>query len=834
MLMRDALLRRNHVVSAWIMVAFATTLLVLAGQAAAEEAAPAPAPAAAPEAPAAAPAAPAASPAAPAAPAAAPEAPEVGVAPVAPSAEEAAATGFGPAGLPITVAPAELQKDWRMLVHYFKLARFDLAKAAAEKVLAAKPTPETVLALVESPTTGYDLIITMVRVTEMGDVPAQILTLADEGARLKRTDAGRIQGNLLRLGQGPRAYFLAMKELAYSGPYVVPYAYAILQDPGQKELWPLVVRALVELGKPVVLPLTRALQTPSAKLRETIAMVLGDIGYPYSLPALKALIEDPAQPESVKAAATKAILKFGDESLLKTPAKTLYIELAEKYYTGKIVVADPRQPTTDLFEWVPGTGLIYRAAPSKAVNDILAARACADCLKVSPEALDAVAIWVSALMDMEAKTPGKTAREDDPFLAPTTPTVDFFAEAVGQQHLYKVLDRALRDQNTPVATRACGALENVANQDFLTLYGQADVGSPLVMALTYPDQRVRFAAAFALAAVRPTHRFTGSGKVIPALTEALNLEAQKSVLLVEPEADNRNRLQAKFKEAGWNVVTATTGNLALSGARAMLRIDTIIVSSHTRDMGAADLVALLRNDYETALTPIIVLSYPDDPTKAAWQELQIPYLTAVGPGTEVDGLVPRMDALKKKAGSMVLEPAEARAAGIHAANVLKDIAMTSHVFSAERARRSLLAALTNRPDELVVAVLGALAQIPDADITVAMAKVGVDAERSNPVRVAALKALGRAARTVGNKLPADLIAGIQNLGGTKNDELRDAAGEALGGLNLDAAEGAKMILRFGDVENPTAAPAVTPMVPPPPPAELPAPPSVGAPAAQVE
>jgi len=87
MLMRDTPLRRNHFVSAWIMVAFATALFVLAGQAPAEETAPAPAeaPAAAPEAPAAAPAAPA-------------EAPEVSVAPIAPSAEEAAATGLGAGG----------------------------------------------------------------------------------------------------------------------------------------------------------------------------------------------------------------------------------------------------------------------------------------------------------------------------------------------------------------------------------------------------------------------------------------------------------------------------------------------------------------------------------------------------------------------------------------------------------------------------------------------------------------------------------------------------------------------------------------------------------------
>jgi CheY-like chemotaxis protein len=586
----------------------------------------------------------------------------------------------------------------------------------------------------------------------------------------------------------------------------------------------MVIRALVDVGKPVVLPLIRALATPDDKLKETVTGILGDIGYPYSVPALKGLIESPKSTDGVRAAATKAILKIGDESLLKTPAKQLYLELAEKYYYAKIVVADERQPTTDLFDWIQDTGLIYRAASSKAINDILAARACSDALKADPGALEAVALWLSAMMQMEAKE-GKLAREIDPFLPKDMPTLDFFAESAGQQHLYRVLDRALKDQNTSVAARACKALEHVADEDFLTLYGQGDVGSPLVLALAYPDQRVRFAAAFALAAIRPGKPFTGAGRVVPTLTEALNLEAQKSVLLVEPEADNRNRLQAKLKEGGWNVVTATTGNQAISSARAMPRIDVIAVSSRTRDVGHADVISLLRSDYQTAMTPILVLSYPDDPVKASWLESNIPYLKAVEPGIDAEPLVSETDALKQKAGSLVLDAEAARAISLRAAHVLKDIAMTSRIYSAARARQSLLEGLSNRPDELVIAVLGALAEIPDAEITVAMARIGVEGARPKPVRVAAMKSLARAARTVGNKLDATEIAALQDLAGSPDDELRDATGEALGALDLDASEGAKLILRHGDIEQPKpAAPAPPPVAPPPPPPESPAPP----------
>ncbi len=743
--------------------------------------------------------------------------------------EEAAATGNGDMAIPTTVAPFEVQRDWRSMLHFFNLARFDLAKAEAEKVLAAKPSPESVLALMEAPHSGYDQIVAMIRVPEMGDAPAQILTLADEGARMKRTDPARIQANLMRLGQGPVAYRLALKELAYSGPYVVPYALAMMQDPGQKELAQDIHRALVEIGNPVVLPLTRALATPDTRLRERIVMMLGQIGYTYALPSLKALIEDPRQPQAVKAAATRAILSMGDENVLKTPAKSLYLDLAERYLTGKVQVADMRQPTTDVFDWVPGTGLIYRAAPSQCIAQILASRACTDALKADPGALEAVSLWLTAMMEMEGKTPGKMAREDDPFLRDTMPSLDYFAEAAGQQHLYRVLDRALRDHNTPIAVRACNALGKVANQDFLKLYGQADVGSPLVMALTYPDQRVRYAAAFALVNVRPSEKFTGHLKVVPTLVEALNLEAQKSILLVEPEADNRNRLQAKLKEGGWTVITAISGNQALSASRAMLRIDAILISSHTKDVGHGDLISLLRNDYETALTPILVLSYADDPIKATWLEAKIPYLKAVDPAADVDALVTEVDTLKKKSGSVMLDADAARAVSLQAAEALKDIALigrdiptASRVYSADRARQALLEALSGRPDDLVVAVTGALAQMPDAEIEQSLAKVGTDVLRAKPVRVAALKALDRSARTIGNKLEATQIAALQTMAAEADDQLRDASGEALGGLNMDASEAAKLILKFGDVEAPTAA-APTGPVETPPPAPAPSP-----------
>jgi CheY-like chemotaxis protein len=850
MLMRDAQPHRRHALSAWMVLGALTLCLVPVGAALAADAGaaapaapavvPVPPPPAAPTAPGAAvvpvpPPPPTAAPPTAAPPTAVPPtaAPPIAAPPTAappiettpgavsvtPTAEQAAASGFGGAGLPVSVVPASQQQNWVMMVHYYRLARFDLAKAEAEKFLAGKPTPEAILALTESPSTGYDLIVKMVRIPDLADLAAQILTAADEGARLKRTDGNRINMNLMRLAEGPRSYFLAFKELEYSGEYTVPYALALMEDASKAALGRDIYRALVQIGKPVVLPLTRALATSNVKLREQIVMILGDIGYSYSTAALKALIEDPKQPDIIKAAATKAIQQYNDKEVMSTPAKMLYVDLAEKYLSGKVTVADPRRPTTDVFDWVPGKGLLYRPAPSAVVNDILAVRACYDALTIDPDALEAVSLWATSLMDMESKTAGKPARESDLFLPENMPPVEFFVEALGQQHLYRVLDRAMREQNSYITVRTCRALEKIANEDFLRLYeGPGNAGSPLVMCLTYPDQRVRYAAAFALVGIRPTKEFNGYKRVVPALVEALNLEARKSILLVEPESDNRNRLQARLKEGGWYVVTATNGNEALSLARSMLRIDAVMISSRTKDISHGQLITQLRGDYETALTPILVLSYPDDPIKASWLEAKIPYVKAVEPGAEPDALLPEIDALKKAAGSTTMDPDASRAASLRAAELLKEVARTSHVFAADHARVSLIEALTNRPDELVIAVADALAQIPDAEIELALAKVALDAGRTKPVRIAVLKALDRSARTFGNKLPDAQVTAIQAMADTGDDDLRVAVGEALGGLNLKASVASRLILKLGGVHAPAEA-ATTTVAPPPPPEE---------------
>ncbi|MDP6380719.1 MAG: hypothetical protein QF662_05165, partial [Phycisphaerae bacterium] len=392
--------------------------------------------------------------------------------PAAPAADVPAAPaavdedGKGVAGLLVSVCSAATQQHWRMFVHYFRLARFDLSVEEGQKVLDANVDPKVMLTLAETRTTGYDTLVQMMTVDEMGDVPSRVLTLVDKGMYERRTDPVRIAKNLERLARGPRAYFLALRELKRSGPYVVPHALAMLQDPAsQDKLTPSLVRGLIEIGRPVVLPLTYALATKDQNLKQTICDVLGPIGYQYALPALKAVVENKTVSEVTRKAATKAIKDIsGDTKVLKTPSKVLYLELARKYHNREISgIADSRLPKTDIFGWDAVKGLTYKAVPTSIVGEVLCARACVDALKADPSALDAVALWMASQMRIKAKLPDATVKDSNPFSPAGMPEVEFFALALGEQYLCEVLSGALKEGDVVVALQAIEALEKVAD-----------------------------------------------------------------------------------------------------------------------------------------------------------------------------------------------------------------------------------------------------------------------------------------------------------------------------------------------------------------------------------
>ncbi|MDP6380853.1 MAG: hypothetical protein QF662_05875 [Phycisphaerae bacterium] len=321
--------------------------------------------------------------------------------------------------------------------------------------------------------------------------------------------------------------------------------------------------------------------------------------------------------------------------------------------------------------------------------------------------------------------------------------------------------------------------------------------SPLVEAVSYPDRRVRFAAAFALAEVRPKKPFRGSQKVVPALAEALNLGTGKSVLLAESESDNRNQLKNALQGAGYCVVAVDTGKAAVESAETMPRLDVVLLSSKIKPADYGEVIKILRNAYATELTPIVVLSWPDDPFKASDLKAKFKYLDVVDADSELAEVENTIKDLAAAVGAMTFEDDVAEALSIRAVTVLKNIAATNTVYEARGARQVLLDALSDRPDRLTILALAALAEIADPEITREIATVATGADTAAEVRLAALGSLTRAIRFAGNHLTPATVEQLRKMTAEEDNKLRNAVATVLGAMNLPPEDGAKIILQYG-------------------------------------
>lgn len=709
----------------------------------------------------------------------------------------AAQPAQGAMGLPTETVPAELQKNFQEMVHYYRIARLDLANDFAALVLAANPEPTQLLMLVEHKDVGIALIDTMVAADspELSASARQLMTITLAGVDIKKKDGGRIQAQLVRLGKNQRAYELALRELKYSGEYVVPYAVGFLADDSRATLHDDIKRALIAIDRPVVYPLIIALETADEPVRLVVIELLSKLGYKMAVPALKALVEQDGVSDPVKKAASDAIVAVAGADKLNISARQLYYDLAESLYYDKVtVVRDPKRPTTDVWGWVPGSGVDYRAAPTKAVNEILAAHAAERGLRAAPMSPELVALWLSirAQMKVDLLTSGADAK--NPWDPATIPTVEFFLRSAGQQYLFDVLDRALTDDRVMVARQAIWALEDVASEGYLAA-SALERGSPLVRALSYPDRMVRFDAAFAIVAVEPKKSFIGADRVVPVLAEAVNLETGPGVLIIDADQNNLNRLKGEFRKAGWNVGDATNGNEGVSRARAMSRIDGVLLAANVEKVGYVEVVQLLRTKFATAMVPILILSGDAEPVLFSHLKQNQKYIDQVGANATMAAMVARIRALQAEAGSVAVAPDASKQISLRASQALAFVATADLSFEAEAAREALMAAAAGKNEDLAVSAIDALVQMPDQETQQHLAGIALAKGASKRIQIVALNAIAQMARHIGNKLQTGSVTAMMKRIGTETDnEIRDAIGRAIGALDLEPELASQFIL----------------------------------------
>jgi DNA-binding NarL/FixJ family response regulator len=711
---------------------------------------------------------------------------------------------------PVTLPENEPLKDsvenfW----HYAKIAQYPLADAEGKRILGQNPDARLLLDMFEAVATLHhdDLDASLLRwqgVDPIKDTSTQLLDVLSKGHAARRADPTYIAKNIQELATNDRGYDLAIDRLRDSGELAVPIMIDDLRKPDMAAVHPAIRRALQDLGLSAVNPLLAATEMHDEQTLMTVVTVLGDLGYDTAVPYLAKLLASPTVPSDVKQSVRDAMrrLRVADPAALSPT--DLFYDLGEKfYYDNAAVRADKHLPTARIFYWTEDRGLTFKEVPSSIFHDVMAKRACEYSLKLSVSNDAALSLWLASDFQDEADLP---AGQKDPTLPADAPSAHYYGSLSGTRYLNAVLARANRDRSAPVAIRAIQSLQDIGGGAnlFAAAGSMSTAGTaassendhPLMDALQFPDRLVRYEAAFALASALPRKPFTGQERVVPLLAEALSQTGAANVLVMTTTREQLAPLMDGLRGAGYNVVGGISPAEAVAEAAKRPAIDAILVPE---DVGPSAINQLQLLSAQTprlqrAVKVIITATKASPYTVQAVTDTTM--ATTQAKPTDIPALKIAIDDARKRGGLLPLDEATSTHYATRAADLLSQIAINhSPVYDVNIALPLLLSAIDDVRPDIVKDDCTVLGVINSPEIQPALLTKAADEHTPDELKIALYKGLATNARNFGNLLSADDIAGLQHTVATApNVEVRTAAGEARGAMNLPADQAKTLIV----------------------------------------
>ncbi|MEM9883761.1 MAG: HEAT repeat domain-containing protein [Planctomycetota bacterium] len=687
-------------------------------------------------------------------------------------------------------AAQDAEQLWADFCHYVLIAQPELAGVAGAELMGV--SSGAVLDAVEAsryedPTRIFRRADGMEAIAELaGELQDKIQT-----ARLERSrEPQRIADDIQTLGRGQRAFDNATQRLAAAGPYAAPQMLAVLLDNDQQALHPAVTRSMRQIGRPLVAPLAVALPQLDDVGQARVARVLGEIAYPQAMPALKRVAEDPQTDPNTRDLALDALAAAAENARVSRdlPAAELYLALGLNFYntaTENPGALDAYDDATDrgvLWRYNPRLtitgepGLVPLTVPGPVAGDVVAMQAAADALALDPDLDGALSLYLAANLRRENRLPDGA---DDPSYTSDLQEPMFYAMLAGPRRLHDVLRQALDDGDSELALDAIAALSATASLDAL---------QPLQRGLGYPDRRVRFRAAEALARAMPEESFDNDFRVVPVLADAVRQTDVPVALVIGPAQDDRNALNAALAAQGYQTLDAPTVAAARGLVAATPGIDLVAVRGDAASVRKAADDA--RANFKLAIAPIVALadSQTQPGLSAAFND--DPRVTVLLAGAEdlEAGIAQTLDRFSGEG----LGAPEALEFALTALGLLERIAVSQTAYDASTALPALVQAVGDPRPRVAVAAGVVLSKLddPTAQAAVATAAINADGE----VQVNHLVSLAESANAHGNLIPAAMSDDVLALVRTSEGPTAIAAAQAHGALALPTRNAVDLIL----------------------------------------
>lgn len=676
----------------------------------------------------------------------------------------------------------------KQFLHLVQIARPDLAAAQYEALVDSGVTASELARLVDDNDLAdrFDKVMTRARGMQgLEEIAPRLEQSLREGRLELAREPKRIEEAIAMLGGTLRQQLMGRERLAAAGEFAMPQLLRAVTAGANPTLEVAAIQVIESLRRFAVMPLCAALPSLDPINQRKICDMLGEIGYPAAAPFLLELAQDTKTTADVRDAAERAFQRIGAKG---TSVTAQFGELARRYFDGdESLVMYPREPLNNVWSFETFAGLVPTPVPTEVFTDVMSMLMSKRALRHDPANGRALALYVASDLRRENRLPSDRT---DPIFGDSARSAAFFAMAAGPSVNQAVIGLGLDRGDTALIRDGIDALAQTAGPG--TLLDPNAGRQPLLECLRYPERRVRYEAALAIANAHPTSTFPGDFSVVPILASAVRDASTTVGAVVASSEEDRRQLAGRLQEVGLSALTGASSFAAFEPELAASSgIDLLVaqgsIDAVTEAVGAARLSPL------TSAAPILVVVADADAvrtTRAFESDSGVVVWPASG---SRESFVAAVDAVfAAQSGGRMAED-EALEYTIRSLDALQAIAISrSPVFSIADGERALLEALASRTGGVRLLVAEVLALVPGA----AAQRRLIDAAFATSDETEQIELLGFAAasaRRFGNQAEPRQVEALAQFVSTSTGGLADAAARLYGALDLPSSKSVELI-----------------------------------------
>lgn len=685
--------------------------------------------------------------------------------------------------------PRELLQDFN---HFVFIMQPELAEANARALLDLGLEPVEFVGLVED--SGElqrfdEAYRRALRVPALEPVAAELWGLYESGKRARARSPQEIDRNIELLTQGLRARSLATARLLEAGEYAVPQLLDAMLQPTRQDLRGLVIPILDSMGRAAVLPLSEAVLALDPAAQEQVIRVLGGLQHTESIPYLYEVMQT-TDSDSVRQAARAAIEQIQGNYDPTIPVGALYRQLGERYWSDRntqSIVSFPGERHQLLWSYFPGLGLEPTAIYSELYHQAMTMRQAERALRLDETDRQALSLWLIANFSREKVQP---EGYDNPAYGADRREAMYYAVASGAEPVQQGLARALRERETALARSFIEALSRTAGSAGIVQGGEVD--GVLASALGYPDRRVQYDAALAIANALPREAFAGVERVVPILAGLIRDAGTRYAVVIAPTTDRQARIRSVLESQGFTVLApAPSLSQAADAISTAPGVDLFVVDLARGE--TEQTITEIRRSARLGASAVLALLSGSEVASAQTRFADDHLVRVTSVGVTDEQLAAAVSQLYERAIGEPMTDGEAQSYAEAALSALRAVAIGGGVLRVEDAAVPLVAALGETTGETRMRVAEVLSFIGTRRAQAALMDGAL--ETTGAERIALLNATADSARRFGNLIEQRQIIRLKEIAMEGGAREATAAAALMGALNLPNPELVPLIVR---------------------------------------